>query len=123
MQDGDVKAMVGGALGWGAAIPAVILAGRVTTPESGTTGKVATVAFGVALAVATTPLLSYLLGWKTQPERIRGVALALGTAQTIDGVVHLLRPTFYSENASEGIASAGNIFFGAGLLGIMSVYT
>eukprot|EP01039_Chlorochromonas_danica_P019199 gene19199-23212_t len=67
--------------------------------------------------------MSYLMGWKTREAKIRGIALALGTAQTLDGVVHMLYPHFYSTIPSVALAAAGNIFWGAGLLGIFSVYT
>eukprot|EP00750_Incisomonas_marina_P026512 INCI5917.6.p1 GENE.INCI5917.6~~INCI5917.6.p1 ORF type:complete len:124 (-),score=24.20 INCI5917.6:173-544(-) len=123
MDGRDAKALVVGVAAWTAAIPAVILAGRVTTPEASVTGKVIAVGFGVGLAAVTTPLLSYFCGWETRPQRVRGIALALGAAQTIDGVVHLAYPEFYSKVPAEAIASAGNVFFGAGLLGILSVYT
>jgi len=66
--------------------------------------------------------MGYILGWKTQPERVRGIALALGTAQVLDGLVHFFKPNFYSSDHEESLASAGNIFFGAGMLGILSAY-
>ena len=47
---------------------------------------------------------------------------ALGTAQIIDGLVHLFYPSFYHDNPAIGLGCAGNIFYGAGLLGIFSAY-
>jgi hypothetical protein len=47
---------------------------------------------------------------------------ALGTAQVIDGLCHLFYPSFYHNDATVGLACAGNIFYGAGLLGILSAY-
>lgn len=80
------------------------------------------IAFGVGLAAVTTPVLGYLLGWRTREERVRGIAIALGTAQTIDGLVHFFYPTLYAADPRVGIGAAGNIFLGAGLLGIFSAY-
>jgi hypothetical protein len=48
--------------------------------------------------------------------------LALGTAQTIDGLVHLIVPHFYDENHRIDIMCAANIFFCAGTLGLFSAY-
>jgi hypothetical protein len=77
---------------------------------------------GVGVAAATTPLLGVLCGWKSPEQRVRGIAIALGTAQTIDGLVHMFYPSFYSTNKDVAIACSANIFFGAGLLGIFSAY-
>ena len=62
-----------------------------------------------------------MLGWKTSEEKTRGIALALGTAQILDGIVHLTYPNVYSDDQTEAIASAGNIFLVAGMLGVLSV--
>lgn len=118
----DTLAMLAGAGAWAAVIPIVKYAGEACE-VGGNNTKIAFLGFGVVLAGVTTPLMSYLLGWKTREARIRGIALALGMAQTLDGVVHVLYPNFYSSNPSFALASAGNIFWGAGLLGILSVYT
>lgn len=117
----DGIALLAGAGAWTAVIPLVKYAGEACT-NGGANTKIFFLAFGVGLAWVTTPLLSYILGWKTRDARIRGIALSLGMAQTLDGIVHLLYPDFYSANASFAISSAGNIFWGAGLLGIFSVY-
>jgi hypothetical protein len=118
----DSVALLAGAGAWAAVIPLVKYAGEVCE-LGGTNTKIAFLGFGVLVAGVTTPLLSYILGWKTREARIRGIALALGMAQTLDGFVHVLYPSFYSSNPSFALASAGNIFWGAGLLGILSVYT
>jgi type IV secretory pathway VirB2 component (pilin) len=112
--------LVGGAV-WTCAILPVQLAGR-SVAKGGTGTKVAAVAVGAIIAYGTTPLFAYLMSWKTAETKIRGIALALGTAQVIDGLVHIFMPTFYSKNHPEGIGCAGNIFLGAGLLGIFSSY-
>lgn len=122
MESKDFMAVVAGVLAWAVAIPAVQLAGNWIA-NGGTGSQIGALIFGVAIAAATTPLLSRILGWKTRDARIRGIALALGTAQTIDGLVYMFKPDFYSDQPAIGLASAGNIFFGAGLLGIFSVYT
>jgi hypothetical protein len=119
---GDILAMVGGAVGWTAAILPVKWLGALVA-SGGASVDMLAVVLGVLIAVATTPLVSFLMGWKTREARIRGVALALGMAQTIDAVVHLFFPTFYSSNPQVALACAGNILFGAGLLGIFCVYT
>jgi hypothetical protein len=118
----DAKALVSGALAWAAAIPAVMLVGPKTAESSATSNKVLALALGVGISAATTPLLSYVLNWRTREEKVRGIALALGTAQVLDGIVHIAHPKFYANDAGEGLACAGNIFWGAGLLGILSCY-
>lgn len=120
MERNDALAVVAGAGAWAAVIPIVKLAGTVTV--KGGLGKGLIIAFGFVLSATTTPLLSYVFGWKTREVRTRRIALALGTAQCIDGLVHLFNPTFYSANGDAALASAGNIFLGAGLLGIFSAY-
>lgn len=122
MEANDVKALAVGAAAWASVIPVVQLAGPVVA-RGGTGTKVTMLAVGLGIAVATTPVLSYLMGWKTRPDRIRGVALALGTAQVIDGLVHFFRPSFYASDKSDALGAAGNVFFGAGALGILSVFT
>jgi type IV secretory pathway VirB2 component (pilin) len=117
----DITTMIAGAAAWMCAIPAVQVAGR-SVAKGGTGTKVGAVVAGVIIAYGTTPLLSYLFGWKTAHQKVRGIALALGTAQVIDGLVHIFQPSFYSNGHQEGIGCAGNIFLGAGLLGIFSTY-
>ncbi len=102
--------------------PLVSLAGQ-NCVEGGPKSQFLLLGFGIGLAAVTTPALSYLLGWKTREARIRGIALALGMAQTLDGIVHTFYPTFYSTTLNYALAGAGNIFWGAGLLGIFSVFT
>jgi hypothetical protein len=118
----DVVSLLTGAGAWAVAIPLVKYAADACA-NGGTDTKVLFLGIGVGIAWVTTPLLSSILGWRTRQARIRGIALALGMAQTLDGVVHLLYPNFYSASSSAAIAGAGNIFWGAGLLGILSVYT
>jgi len=116
----DVKIMVLGALGWAAAVPVVKMAGSSSAKSS--TNKLIGYGVGAGISLITTPLLSSLLGWESPHERVRGVALALGTAQVIDGIVHLFYPKFYNRDRDAAILSAGHIFSGAGLLGILSAY-
>lgn len=123
MDTNDMKALGMGALAWSLAVPAVKIAGTACIENSTTTtNQYICLVFGAGLAAVTTPLLSQLLGWSTPHERVRGIALALGVAQTIDGLVHLFRPDFYANDPRTGLACAGNIFYGAGLLGIFSAY-
>jgi cytochrome c biogenesis protein CcdA len=127
----DLSTMAVGALAWTAAIVPVKLAGSACAADDDAVvrrkgrdafNRGVCVLFGIALAAVTTPALSYLCGWKTSHDRVRGIAIALGTAQTIDGLTHIFNPSFYATNKSVSIACAGNIFFGAGLLGIFSAY-
>lgn len=122
MENRDVIALGAGVAVWVAVIPLVQYAGRVCV-EQGQTGKNLFLLIGVGIAAATTPAVSYALGWKTRDAKIRRIALALGAANTIDGLVHILYPHFYSSASPIALAAAGNIFWGAGLLGIFSVYT
>lgn len=121
MNSDDLSSMVAGAVAWTMAIVPVATAGKVVH-AGGTGTKVLALILGAGIAAGTTPLLAYVMKWKTQYARVRGIAIALGTAQTIDGFVHLFLPHFYNENHSIGIMCSANIFFGAGLLGIFSAY-
>ena len=121
LQD-DIKTMVLGAIGWTVAIPAVKIAGSAVATPSSNGNKIMAVLVGIGIAASTTPILSFVRGWKTPTEKVRGVALALGTAQVIDGLVHIFMPNFYDQNLNVSVGCAGNIFFGAGLLGIFSAY-
>jgi hypothetical protein len=118
----DIMTVIAGAAGWTCAIPAVKVAGRAVANSDSFGTKVAAILVGVGIAYGTTPLMSHIMDWKTPERKVRGIALALGTAQLIDGLVHIFLPTFYSKSYEEGIGCAGNIFLGAGLLGIFSVY-
>jgi len=117
----DAKALIAGAAIWAAIIPLVTLAGRATAGSTATQ-KLGLLALHVGIAAATPPVLSYVLGLKTSSERLRSITLALGAAQLLDGVAHIVHPAIYSTSSDVAIASAGNIFLGAGLLGIYSVY-
>ena len=118
----DMFTMALGAGAWAVAIPAVKIAGTsvANEPTGENTTKVLACVVGVGIAYITTPLLSYIRNWKTSNEKVRGIALALGTAQVVDGLCHMFYPTFYTNDPSTGLACAGNIFYGAGLLGIFS---
>jgi hypothetical protein len=131
----DVKSIIAGMVAWLVAIPPVMIAGNavsaVVDPTATTTkgsdgrlvlNRAAAVVVGVGIAKVTTPALSYIMGWTTPSQKVRGIALALGAAQTLDGIVHLFYPTFYANDPTVGLACAGNIFLGAGLLGIFSAY-
>jgi hypothetical protein len=119
---GDVMTLIAGAAGWTCAIPAVQATGLAVANSDSIGTKMAVILVGVGIAYGTTPLVSYVMGWNTSERKVRGIALALGTAQVIDGLVHIFQPTFYSKSYHEGIGCAGNIFLGAGLLGIFSAY-
>lgn len=121
MDTNDIATYGAGVAAWTLAIVPVKWIGNVTaTGEVG--NKVFAVVLGTLIAYGTTPIMSYMMGWKTQYERVRGIAIALGTAQTIDGLVHLFVPNFYHDDRGTAIMSSANIFFGAGLLGIFSAY-
>ena len=117
----DFKTMIMGVAGWSIAVPAVKIAGQACVASNG--NKAGAVVFGVGLAYITTPLLARIAGWKTPTEKVRGVALALAlAAQMVDGLVHIFFPSFYTDHPPTGLACAGNIFWGAGLLGIFSAF-
>lgn len=129
----DLKLMAAGAIAWTVAIPAVRIAGNALVGSTGagtdeghdddkSTAKIGAVVVGVTIAVGTATFLPYTMGWKTPYEKVRGIALALGTAQTIDGLVHIFYPAFYASSPAVALGCAANIFFGAGLLGILSAY-
>lgn len=120
MKVNDLKTMAAGAAAWAIAVPAVRFAGSACT--SSEANRYAAVVAGVGIAYATTPLLSKLMKWKTPSEKVRGIALALGTAQVIDGLLHIFVPSFYSDHADTKVACAGNVFLGAGLLGLFSAF-
>lgn len=121
MNADDMKTMLAGAAAWTAAIVPVSMVGKIVS-TGGTGAKVVALIVGAGISAGTTPLLASLMNWKTQYARVRGIAIALGTAQTIDGLVHLFLPHFYNQDHSIGIMCSANIFFGAGLLGIFSAY-
>lgn len=118
---GDLIAIGAGVVVWGAVIPLVRVVARASVSPS---PAVATGLLGlhVGIAYATTPILSSLLRWNTPADKVRGIALALGTANALDGVAHLVWPTLYSGDAKEQVAAAGNVFLAAGLLGVFSAY-
>ena len=126
----DLKIMAAGAGAWAAAVPAVKIAGNAIVGSDSTAGsdndltvaKTGAVVVGVLIAVGTSKFLPYIMDWKTPYEKVRGIALALGTAQTIDGLVHIFCPTFYATSPAVSVGCAANIFFGAGLLGLLSAY-
>ena len=116
-----MKALAAGAGAWAVAVPLVRAVGPIIARGS-PAAKGGVVLMCVAIAAATTPLLARILGWRTPHERVRGVALGLGMAQLLDGAVHTLRPTLYSEDARAALGGAGAIFTAAGALGIFSAY-
>ena len=122
MKDDDMKALAAGVMAWTVAIPAVKIAGNGVASNEGYFAKIVALGVGAGIAACTTPLLGSMMGWRTSNERVRGIALALGAAQVVDGLVHLFNPTFYNNDHRVGIACAGNIFYGAGLLGIFSCF-
>ena len=119
--NGDLVAIGAGIVVWGAVIPLVRAVARASVSPSPavTTGLLG---LHVGIAYATTPILSSLLKWNTPTDKVRGIALALGTANALDGVAHLVWPTLYSGDAKEQVAAAGNVFLAAGLLGVFSAY-
>ena len=56
-------------------------------------------------------------------ERVRGIALALGAAQAIDGLVLVFVPRFYGADADASLGACSSIFLTAGLTGLASAYT
>jgi hypothetical protein len=72
----DLTTMAAGAMGWAAAVPAVKVAGASVARSGGSfTVMGGALVVGIGIAYVTTPLLSYLLDWKTPNEKVRGVAL------------------------------------------------
>lgn len=110
-----------GGAAWLVAVPIVKFACKVSAGNE-VGPKIATMALGALIAAVTTPVASMLVGWKSRDEKVRGIAIMLGVAQMIDGVVHLFFPAFYSSNTQQATAASGNIFFGAGALGIASAF-
>ena len=122
MAANDAVALAAGAAAWALAVPVVKLVGPAVA-TGGPRARIATVLLALGISAVTTPLLSRLLGWTRREQRVRGIALALGAAQTIDGAIHIFSPSFYSTNGAAALGSAGAIFSAAGFLGILSVYT
>jgi hypothetical protein len=120
----DAKALLAGGIAWVCVIPIVRGVGRYTGAQTNDQGtrKAIGMGAGVIVAAATTPFVGAVLGWETSEEKTRGIALALGVPQVIDGVVHLLFPNFYDKDDQVALQCAGHIFLGAGLLGILSCY-
>jgi hypothetical protein len=120
----DSKALLVGGIAWVCVIPLVRGIGRYTAARTSNrdTRKAIGMGAGVIVAAVTTPLISAMLGWETREEKTRGIALGLGVPQLIDGVVHILFPNFYDKDDQIAIQCAGHIFWGAGLLGILSCY-
>jgi hypothetical protein len=121
MQSGDARALIAGAAGWAAAAPLVRAVGPVVADGS-PAAKAVVLALAAGISALTTPLLARLLGWRSAHERVRGIALALGAAQCIDGLVHFYWPGFYSANPRVALGASGSVFAAAGLLGIFSAY-
>lgn len=120
----DAKTIVAGAAVWRIAIPIVKIAGKAVADNKSafSAKKVAVWGLIAGISSVTTPLFAAVLGWQTPNEKVRGIALALGTAQTLDGLVHTFWPSFYNPEHGPAVASAGSIFTAAGLLGIFSAY-
>lgn len=123
MSSSDLLSAGVGAVAWGAVIPFVKFAGKAIAATEKNTTKVMVLGAVLALSIVTTPIAGKLLKWERREERIRGVAIGLGIAQTLDGLVHMFNPTFYSNNPVEANYSSAAIFFGAGTLGILSCFT
>jgi len=121
---GDDLASLGiGALAWASVIPLVSFAGEAIKRQNSSVGpKLLFLGVGAALALVTTPLLARILGWRTRHARVRGIALSLGTAQTLDGIVHMFFPQFYSNDPIAAHYASACVFFGAGTLGIASAF-
>mmetsp|Transcript_37590 Transcript_37590/g.91366 ORF Transcript_37590/g.91366 Transcript_37590/m.91366 type:complete len:134 (+) Transcript_37590:122-523(+) len=126
----DLKIMAAGAGAWAVAIPAVKIAGNAIvgsetekSPDDNlAVAKTGAAIVGVLISVGTSKFLPHVMDWKTPYEKVRGIAIALGTAQTIDGLVHIFCPAFYATSPAVSVGCAANIFFGAGLLGLFSAY-
>lgn len=119
----DVSAIVAGAAVWALAIPLVRYAGPIITGSGG--ARIGMLAVCAVIAAVTTPAMATVLGWRSRAQRIRGVALALGAAQTIDGLVFAFYPALYvAASNTEVLRGVGSgIMFTAGLTGIASAYT
>jgi hypothetical protein len=118
----DLITIATGVAGWSLAIVPVKSVGAFCGGGDGPANKIFAMTLGVGIAYCTTPILSFVLGWTTPYQKVRGVALALGAAQVTDGVMQMWFPTFYNSDHGIGILCASNIFYGAGLLGIFSAY-
>jgi hypothetical protein len=90
--------------------------------DGGIGTKVFAIVLSAGIAAGTTPLQLYIMDWKTPHARVGDIAIAIGTAQTMDGLVHLFIPNFYNEDRHTAVMCSANIFFLAGLLGIFSAY-
>ncbi len=118
----DLKAVAAGAVAWAAFIPVVSVIGPVTAGKVKPLTFAAVFGLHLGIAYATTPVMAALLGWKTSEEKVRGIAIGLGVAQVLDGVAHILFPKIYNNDSNVALSGAGNIFLGAGLLGLFSAY-
>jgi type IV secretory pathway VirB2 component (pilin) len=118
----DLITLAAGGAAWTLAIVPVKSVGAFCANGDGPANKMLAMILGVGIAYYATPILSFVLGWTTPYQKVRGVALALGAAQLTDGVTHMWFPTFYNSDHEVGILCASNIFYGAGLLGIFSAY-
>eukprot|EP01126_Amoeba_proteus_P043674 TRINITY_DN4807_c0_g2_i1.p1 TRINITY_DN4807_c0_g2~~TRINITY_DN4807_c0_g2_i1.p1 ORF type:complete len:123 (+),score=21.83 TRINITY_DN4807_c0_g2_i1:51-419(+) len=121
MDKKDVIAIAAGVGIWATAIPLVKFFGNYWN-RGGFAEKAVTLGAGVLISAVTTPILGYALQWQTQADRTRGIAVGLGAAQVLDGLVHLYHPRFYSDDQNTRIYCAGSIFFVAGLTGILSAF-
>jgi len=117
----DAKTLIAGAAAWACAVPVVRFAGPLIARGGGP--RLAALALCGAIALSTTPVVSYILGWRSRAERMRGIALALGAAQAIDGLVHVFVPRFYGADADASLGACSSIFLTAGLTGLASAYT
>jgi hypothetical protein len=118
----DLITVAAGAAAWSLAIVPVKSVGAFCANSDVVANKIFAMLLGVGIAYSTTPIMSFLLGWTTPYQKVRGVALALGAAQVTDGIIQMWIPTFYNSDPMVGILCASNIFYGAGLLGIFSAY-
>ncbi|KAG7368403.1 hypothetical protein IV203_031146 [Nitzschia inconspicua] len=118
----DLLTLAAGAGAWAVAIVPVKTVGSFCANSDGPSNNIIAMALGVGIAYATTPIMSFLLGWTTPYQKVRGIALALGAAQVTDGIINMWFPSFYSSDHHVGVLCASNIFYGAGLLGIFSAF-
>lgn len=73
----DITTLALGAVAWAMAIPAVKIAGQgvAAEPSDKLMNKSLALAVGLGIAYSTTPLVSWLMGWETPNEKVRGIAL------------------------------------------------
>jgi hypothetical protein len=76
MNADDSKTIIAGAAAWTAAVVPVQIVGRAVA-TGGTGTKILALVGGIGIAAGTTPLLAYIMNWKTQYACVRGIAIGI----------------------------------------------